>query len=273
MPKRTTPNRAVLLCLLAAAVTFAGIASLAGAAPAARPLGAVWSVKQIRSNATERANVSVRGRIVSARDSRLFTIEDEWGDRIVVRIPDFLQRDSGKPKMGEAIHVTGMYTHKTFLDVGRKKSGKSDDLKTWGIRVSELARNVQLGGRNLHLPDEPKAQKSHGGTNARNTTPAAPAGLATVGTPNAPKALKVRMSSARQRVIRARTDLETANMEFNRAGEQSGNTALADRQASAQREYTAAIDAIPSLVEEARAEGIAPQVIDLYEAGITKPSR
>ena len=41
----------------------------------------------------------------------------------------------------------------------------------------------------------------------------------------------------------------------------------------AQQAYDDAIDAIEPLVEEARSSGLDPKLIELYEAGLTRPAR
>ena len=217
--------------------------------------------------------MTLQGRVVSIRDSRLFTLEDDAGSRIVVAIPDFVQRETGKPVRGEVIRVRGKYDHKTFVDTGHKDKGPVE--KTWGVRVSELVRNVETSGRNPHRPD-PAATTPSQRPSAKEA-PAAPGGLVTVGTPNTPKVLKEQLGAARQRVLKARKDLESANVALHRAEAKNMSAgeraALSEGQSRAQQEYDESIAAIAPLVEEARAAGVDPKVIELYEAGITKAPR
>jgi hypothetical protein len=270
-------QRRLAFCFLTMLVSGASLlATLASAAPQGSwREGPIWTVERVRSEARAREIVAVQGRVVDIHESRLFTIEDERGDRIVVRIPDHVQRETGKPETGEAIRVRGMYDHKTFLDVERKEKGNDEDEKTWGIRVSELARNVEMSGRNLR-PD-PSTKGLPTAVGPEPSAPAAPEGLKTVGTPNAPKALKLRMAEARQRALKSREALENANAAVARATGQrvtdTTGTSLATRRDQAQQEHQAALEAMRALAEEARASGLDARVIDLYEAGITKPSR
>jgi uncharacterized protein YdeI (BOF family) len=251
-----------------------GAASAATAAPEeAWHLRPSRSIDQIRSDAREGDSVTVQGRVVSVRNSRLFTLEDDSGSQIVVVIPNHVQREQGKPENGEVIRIRGKYDHKTFVDTRSKDKGAPE--KTWGVRVSELARNVETSGRNPHRPD-PSASAPHEKPSAKEA-PAAPVGLVTVGTPNTPRALKDQLGAARQRALKARKDLESANVAFNRAesdGIQAAERAdLAQRQAQAQQEYDDAIAAIGPLVEEAREAGVDPKAIELFEAGVTKAPR
>ena len=271
MSQRRFAFRFLLMLVLGASL----LATVAIAAPKGSwREGPIWTVERVRSQAREREIVAVQGRIVDIRESRLFTIEDERGDRIVVRIPDYVQRETGKPATGEAIRVRGMYDHKTFIDVEREEKGSDEDEKNWGIRVSELARNVEMSGRNPR-PD-PSTKGLSTAVEPAPSSPAAPEGLKTVGTPNAPKALKLRMGEARQRALKSREALEDANAAAvhaaGRGATDTTGTALATRRDQAQREYEAALEAMRALAEEARASGLDPRVVDLYEAGITKPS-
>jgi uncharacterized protein YdeI (BOF family) len=254
------------------------LAALGSSAATAAPdepwrLRPTTSVEQIRSEAREGDSVTLQGRVVSIRNSRLFKLEDEAGSEIVVVIPDYVQREHGKPVNGEVIRVRGKYDHKTFVDSGSKDKGPVE--KTWGVRVSEIVRNVETSGRNPHRPD-PSATTPVERFGAKEA-PAAPEGLVTVGTPNTPTALKERLAAARQRALKARKGLESANVALNRAeseGTPAGKrSALADDRARAQQEYDESIAAIAPLVEEAHAAGVDPKVIELYEAGITKAPR
>lgn len=263
---------ALLLGLL---FCFAVLGSSIAAAAPDEPwrLRSATSVDKIRAEARPGDSVTLQGRVVSIRNSRLFTLEDDAGSQIVVVIPNFVQREIGKPVRGEVIRVRGKYDHKTFVDTGHKDKGTAE--KTWGIRVSELVRNVETSGRNPHRPD-PSATTPHEHPSAKEA-PAAPAGLVTVGTPNTPKALKEQLGAARQRVLKARKNLESANFALIRAEAEdrsaSERSVLSEGQAHAQQEYDDSIAAIPPLVEEARAAGVDPKVIELYEAGITKAPR
>jgi len=274
MPFRDRSTRPSLFLILLG-FTVLGAASVATTAAAEEPwrLRPGRSVDQIRSEAREGESVTVEGRVVSISSSRLFTLEDDAGSQIVVVIPNHVQREQGTPESGEVIRVRGKYDHKTFVDTGSKDRGAVE--KTWGVRVSEVVRNVETGGRNPHRPDSSAATPRE--KPSAKEAPAAPAGLVTVGTPNTPRALKDQLGAARQRALKAQNDLESANVALNRAeadGIQAAERdALAESQTRAQQEYDDAIAAIGPLVEEAREAGVDPKVIELFEAGVTKAPR
>jgi hypothetical protein len=227
-------------------------------------------VARIHSDAQEGQVVTLEGHVVSISRKRFFTLEDASGERIITVIPDHLQREIGNPAKGETIRVRGKYGHKTFLDVDKSK--KSVPHKTWGIRVSAVDRNVSTSGRNL-TPDpamlderiEPKA------------SPAAPLSAVTIATPNTTAELKERLSAARKRALEAQKKLGNVKADVARGTyrnvEGAEKAALSASEEQAQHEYDEAAAAIEPLVKEARESGVDPKLLELYEAGITKPRR
>lgn len=235
-------------------------------------LGPPSSIERIRTNAIEGDFVTLQGRVVSIRQSRFYTLEDASGDRIITVIPNHLTRDTGEPKSGETIRVRGKYDHKTLLDVDKSK--KADTRKNWGIRVSAIDRNVATSGRNPNAPKYPEPSADQGAKAA----PAARMDTAvTVGTPNAPAELKSRLSVARKQALASRKRLENANADVARGVyrnvEGDERNALSAKQKHAQHEYDEALSVIPPLVEEAIEAGVDRKVLELFEAGLTKPAR
>ena len=251
-------------------VLFTASFAIAPVASAAEP-SSTSSVEQIRASASEGSRVSLQGHVVSSRNSRIFELEDDAGERILVVIPNYLQRELGTPGKGETIRVSGKYDHKTFL--GQKQSSFSDPDKTWGIRAASLERNVWTDGRNPNPADAAHAQARP----SRSSAPAAPSNLATLAGPKASVELKERLSSARQRVLAARKASERADAAhagaLYREADSDEIESLLAAQQQAQAELDTAIAAVSPLVEEARAAGTDEAVIDMYEAGITKPKR
>ena len=229
-------------------------------------------VSRIHADAKEGQVVTVLGHVVSISRNVRFTLEDASGDRILTVIPDHLQRTVGTPAKGETIRVPGKYDHKTFLD--GDKSTKAAKDKNWGIRVAAVERNISTSGRNptadpatSHVQPEAQSQAS----------PAAPLSAVTIATPNTTEDLKNRLSIARKHALGAQKELGNAKAEvargIHRNVEGAEKAALAAREERAQRGHDAAIDAIEPLVEEARDSGLDPNLIELYEAGITQPAR
>lgn len=273
MPNRPSPSLALPILLLLAGLLFA-LASSAQAQTSR--LGASWGVEQIRAEARQADIVTLEGRVVSTSRSRFFTLEDDSGAQMVTVIPEYLQREIGTPRTGETIRVRGKYDHKTFVDYGKTRTG--DPQKTWGIRVTAVDRNLRASGRNPHPADSPTPGANP--ASASSAAPAAPAAspeVVTIGTPNTPAELKARLSAARQRVLEAQKDLESANEAQARGTyrklEGAEMDAISANQRRAQQEYAEAIAEVPPLVEQARQAGVDPTVIELYEAGITQPSR
>lgn len=227
-------------------------------------------VSRIHANAQEGQFVTLVGHVVSISRNVVFTLEDESGDQILTVIPDHLQREKGTPEQGETIRVQGKYDHKTLLD--KDKSTDVDREANWGIRVSEVERNVSSSGRNP-TPDKADSQVR------RDTavSPAAPMGAVTIATPKATEELKNRLTSARKRVLAAQKELANAKTGVARAiyrnVEGPEKAALTANEERAQREYDEAISAIEPLIEEAHDSGLDPKTIELYEAGITQPAR
>jgi hypothetical protein len=270
MPIRPSPSLALPVLLLLACLSWV-FASSVQAEPSR--LGSSWGVERIRAEARDGDAVTLKGRVVSVSRSRFFTLVDESGGQIVTVIPNYLQREIGTPGTGETIRVRGQYDHKTFLDYGKTKT--SDPQKTWGIRVTAVDRNLTASGRNPELADRPMPDATS--APAPSATPAAPAEVVTIATPTIPGALTERLSVARKRALKAQEDLENANAAQARGTyrkvEGAEMDALSANQKRAQQEYAGAIAEIPPLVEEARQAGLDPKLIELYEAGITKPQR
>jgi len=101
--------------------------------------------------------------------------------------------------------------------------------------------------------------------------------LGTVGTPNTPAELKARLTAARKHVLATQKKLDDSKADFARGEyrnvEGAERDALTANQKRAQQEYDEAVTVISPLVEEAREAGVDPKVLELYEAGITKPQR
>jgi hypothetical protein len=79
-----------------------------------------------------------------------------------------------------------------------------------------------------------------------------------------------RLTAARRRVLDATARLDDLNSEYarvlyERPDDQARIRSLAGERQSAQKKLSAARAAIPSLVEQARADGVSEQVLDLYE--------
>ena len=270
MPSRPSPSFTLPVFLLLACLSLV-LASSAQAEPSR--LGSSWGVEQIRAEAREGDAVTLKGRVVLVSRSRFFTLEDESGGRIITVIPNYLQREIGTPRTGETIRVRGQYDHKTFLDYSKTKT--SDPQKTWGIRVTAVDRNLTTSGRNPELVDRPMPGATP--APAPSATPAAPAEVVTIATPTLPAELTTRLSVARKRVLAAQKNLDNANAAQARGAyrkvEGAEMDAISASQSRAQREYADAVAEIPPLVEEARQAGLDPKLIELYEAGITKPPR
>jgi len=250
-------SRDLLFPLLLCVSALALFASIAQAEDRPSRLGLSWGVQRIHSEAREGDTVTLEGRVVSiSRD-----------------IPNHLMRDTGKPKSGETIRVRGKYDHKTHLDVDKSK--KADTRKNWGIRVSAIDRNVSTSGRNTGAPEHVTPSSTTG----EKAAPAAPMGstLGTVGTPNTPAELKARLTAARKHVLATQKKLDDSKADFARGEyrnvEGAERDALTANQKRAQQEYDEAVTVISPLVEEAREAGVDPKVLELYEAGITKPQR
>jgi uncharacterized protein YdeI (BOF family) len=267
MPVRNPFSRAPLSLVLGLSL----VALLASSTQAVSPIGAAWSVEQIRSSAAEGDMVTLQGHVVSIREERFFTLEDTAGGQIITDIPQHLQRELGTPEKGETIGVRGKYDHKTLLD--EEASRTSDPEKTWGIRVSALDRNIETSGRNPHAPDSGPVKPAATSLSA----PAAPVTAVTIATPNTPDHLKARLTAARQKALAARDELGDANESHARGLykklDGAEMTGLGANQKRAQGNYDEAISAIGPLVDEARESGLDPKLIELYEAGITGPPR
>ena len=150
-----------------------------------------------------------------------------------------------------------------------------------------MDRDVSTSGRNpKHAGPAPRppgaaASKPAPATQSPDTAakpaPAAPSGAVTLATPNTSEELKARLTVARKHALTAQKELESANAALARGlyrkVEGAEEAALSASQKRAQQGYDEAIVAIEPLVEEARESGVDPKVIDLYEAGITKPRR
>jgi hypothetical protein len=270
MPTRSSPSFTLPILVLFACLSLV-LAFSAQAEPSR--LGSSWGVERIRAEAREGDVVSLEGRVVSVSRSRFFTLVDESGGRIVTVIPNHLQREIGAPKTGETIRVRGQYDHKTFLDYG--KTSTSDPQKTWGIRVTAVDRNLTTSGRNPEPADRPMPGATP--APAPSGTPAAPADVVMLGAPTVPMELKDRLSIARKRVLAAQENLDDANAAQARGAHQNLEgaemDAISEHQRRALQEYADAVSEIPPLVDEARQAGLDPKLIELYEAGITKPSR
>ena len=243
---------------------------LASVAQAEAPSpGSSWGVEKIRSEAREGQVVTLQGRVVSVSRSRFFMLQDVSGKQMITLIPEHLLREIGKPEKGERIRVRGKYGHKTLLDVEKSKKSVSDN--TWGIRVSSVDRNIPSSGRN---PSPADRVAPNTGPDMK-AAPAAPLSAVTIGTPNTPEELKVRLSVARKSALAAQKKLEDANAESARGEyrkvEGAEREALSGSQTRAQQEYDEAIAEMLPLVEEAHEAGIDPKLIEIYEAGITKP--
>lgn len=270
MSIRHLPSRDLHFSLILSASVLALLVSTAQAGTPR--LGPSWGVDRIRSEAREGDVVTLEGRVVSVSRSRFFTMQDGSGEQILVVIPNHLLREIGEPTKGEVIRVRGKYDHRTHLDVD--KSEEAEPGKHWGIRVSAVDRNVEASGRNPNPPEHRVPTSADAATKA---APAAPLTAVTVGGPNTPGELKARLTAARKTAIAAQKKLEDANTDFARGEyrkvDGAERDALSGNQKSAQQEYNEAIDAMLPLVEEARESGVDPKVIELYEAGLTKPQR
>ncbi len=265
--RRFLSRKPVFLVLLSASL----LTLLVSAAQAGAPrLGPSWGVDRIRTEAREGDVVTLEGRVVSVSRSRFFTLQDISGEQILVVIPNHLLREIGEPKKGEAIRVRGKYDHRTHLDVNKSK--KSDPSKHWGIRVSAVDRNVATSGRN---PNPPEHRVQTTADPVTKAAPAAPLTAVTIGGPNTSAELKVRLTAARKTALAAQKKLQDANTEVARGEyrkvEGPEKEALSGNQKRAQQEYNEAIDAMLPLVDEAHESGVDSKVIELYEAGLTKP--
>ena len=113
-------------------------------------------------------------------------------------------------------------------------------------RVARLERDLPSSGLNPNPDSAPNDAARALGEDAAGLSPAAPGRLGTVGTPDTPDVLKKKLVAARKR-------------------------ALAASQQNAQQAYDQALEDVSKLARQAREAGVDPKVLELYEAGLTKP--
>jgi hypothetical protein len=228
------------------------------------------SIEKVRSEAQKGDFVSVRGTVTRISSNRFFDLQDEFGAQMIVLISDHIQREAGTPRTGETIRVRGKYDHKTLLQPS--KAERADPEKNWGIRVSNLERNLSVSGRNPHQAPawDPEPLTT-------SPTPAAPAGDLRVASPRASSELKERMGKARQRVLSAQRVASEADAKLAQGQYRGVSGAeleeLETEQEAAQLQIAEAKSAIAPLVDEARGEGVDETLLELYESGITRPKR
>jgi len=263
-----SPSRSLLaLAAYLLAIAAVAVVGSASAEPSAE------SISMIREWAKAGDWVSARGRVVDVSESRFFTIEDEANDQIIVEIPDFLTRELGMPERGEKIRVQGKYDRRSLRYSDTATS--AEPAEDWGIRAARLDRNLPSSGVNPDPDPAPRKAAEALRREASDASPAAPGGVMTVATPDTPAALKGRMMAARKRALAAKAQLESASAAYARAEYEqtpaSQRSALSASQQTAQQAYDQALEEISALVEQARESGVDPEVLELYEAGLTKP--
>ena len=224
------------------------------------------SIEKLRRTAREGDFVTVQGRVIRVyRTGNLFEIEDDTG-KIVVRIPDYVTRDGGRPARNESVRVSGQYDHKTFVDQRNVKH--TSDGADWGIRVRQLDREISVSGRNP-TPDPAHAMEQ------KPRQAAAPAAIgSTVTPPKLDAELKARMGAAADRVRAANRETSEAEAAYARGLHlRPGDDEMAYLENELRRNEQAQSEAraeIPPLVREARENGIDEKLIEMYLSGLSK---
>jgi uncharacterized protein YdeI (BOF family) len=230
------------------------------------------SIEQLRSVSREGDYVTVEGRVLRAKPAdNLYMIEDDTGT-IIVKIPNHIVRDTGKPARQETIRVSGVYGHKTFVDVRSIKP--SSDGSEWGIRVRQLDRKLAGSGSNPN-PDTAGDGDVSTSEARKASRESAPAALdSNVRSPKLKSEAKQRMADARKRVLELKRETAEAEAAYARGlHTQMGPDELAYLEAkleASEQELAEARAAIGPLAEEARESGVDERTIRLYEAGISR---
>lgn len=236
---------------------------LVAALPAAAWKGSIVSGIVSIADVQEKAEVgdyfAVQGVVIKKEGKRLFTIQDDTGEMIVL-IPENLTRSNGMPRMGEQVVLSGKYD--------REKLNK----QIHGMRVStlELQGRVTGGG--------PAAQSP-----TTTTTPEPidreairPSSEPGVMAPTVSAAWKQRLTTARQEWLAAVEASKNANGDYARAIYQAGSDEAVDpalRQSAADSDerLRLAEDDVADLVEQAREDGVSEETLRLYERATQRP--
>jgi uncharacterized protein YdeI (BOF family) len=213
------------------------------------PAGAVQSIAEVHESAEIGERVMVEGQVVYTRRGKFFEIEDDSG-KMMLLIESTEITNFGEPELYERIRVEGSYDHAHLHKQNR------------GIRVRNIVRN---------LP-EPKAAAKVAPEEGEVSFPA------TVPPPQGGNVVETSLTDdtrsllreARQRVLRARAELKAADMEYGKAlGREESDPAIlaeiSDRQNRAMAELSAAMQAIPGVVEAARKGGASDETLKLYQ--------
>ena len=219
-----------------------------------RLAGLVVPISEAFEHAKSGDRFVIEGVVMDQKDDRIFRLRDDSGDMYVL-IPDFLRRDYGIPNQSELIRVAGRYDHKHL------------DQEVTGMRVQEIER---LGkpeaarGRVAEADEAPAAARPAARTAATNTSGIAPTTTAE---------WKQRLRDARHELLAAQKELDATSVTFGRALREAGtpsemDPAIVEQREQAEIRVARARSVMPALIDEARADGVSPQALDLYERSL-----
>lgn len=234
----------LLMTLVAATMALPSHAEVVGSR-----LGAASSIAVVHEYGKKRDNVVLEGEVLRHWRQNLYEIEDATG-RMITLIPDHVRRETGDPEVGERIRVRGKFDHKALDD------------DRWGVRVEVLERD---------RPEPPRPIAEAPAVVA--PLPSLPASAAPFqAEAHADRALVEELRLAKERVTTAREALVEAEIAYMRGMAaklpEPEVSELAQREEAAKAVVEEAIEPIEGLVEQARAEGVSPGLIRMYERQI-----
>jgi uncharacterized protein YdeI (BOF family) len=221
--------------------------------------GGAMPIAEAMSQAESGDYFVVEGVVIDTKSKELYRIRDDSGT-MLIRIPDFVRRESGVPKKNEKIRVSGRFDSKKL------------DSSTQGMRVQQLYR--------LGLVSGAQGAASSAGTTRPVTptptltpTPTPPAAPSTGTTkkqvlqPTAGRELVEQIGAARRELAAARDELREANVAYGRALHAAGDhgsmdSAIAEREVQAEQRVRDAEKSLEPLFEKARAAGVPDSLID-----------
>jgi uncharacterized protein YdeI (BOF family) len=223
-----------------------------------RLAGMVVPIDQAQKHAKSGDRFVIEGIVMDQKDDRIFHLRDDSGDMYVL-LPNFLRREYGLPKTGERIRVAGRYDIKHL------------DREVTGMRVQEIER--------LGKPEATRGKATPEVDTRAAAKPAARAASTDSSSiaPTTSAEWKDRLAGARQELLAARKNLDATSVTFAHALREAGepsklDPAILEKQREAETRVARAQNAMPALIEEARADGVSPQTLDIYERSI-KPLR
>jgi len=242
----------------------AALAALA-AAPASAWKGALEGQVVPIAHAHEYAESGdrfvIEAGVVKQKGDHLFLVRDESGE-IYVFISDSLQRAHGVPYKHEKIRVAGRYHPK-----------ERPDKDHTGI----IAQDMERLGR---APARQGSPDPHGAAAAPAPKPAADAPAASgpaasIRAPSTSAEWKDRLGSRRRELLAAEKERDEASAAFVRAlreADEPGDVdpAVTTRLSEAEERVTKIRNSLPRLIEEARQDGVSPELLDFYVRA-TKP--